>query len=563
MDDYRSDEVLISDRIGDDLAVRFVEVREPKQTEEFKLFWILIGLFFFLTRVLPAVEYFSIDNVNLALALEKFDPRIHQPQPPGYPLFVAFSRLIDLFFHDVTVTFLIISVLVCGLCVPLTFALARRMFSPWVAKAATLLFVVNPVFWYSGLNGPLRPNLALFSLIVAYCAWRAWQGEEKFVAWGALAVGIGSGFRPEILVFMFPLWFVSAWIGKRSWRSLIGGFLLIGIGVLAWFLMLVLAVGGVFPLWNLMSDYAVAQSRGESPLLGAAVIAWMHQVNRLFIWNGLALIGGVWVIPWFLRSKARLGLRSSQAAFMAIWLLPGLTLQALTHVAAPGHTLFSTPALCIVTAYILWIGVKELVRSDSLLMQARETALYGAAIFNVMLFLNAFPVPRTPSTGAFTLVRNAVAYGVFETSLDNLRWFDQVTRQSLKDIQTFTPKNRNEPAILVSGDVAPKTWFMNWRIARYYMPDRDIWVLADQIQPPMAQRVRRDKVIETRTGMPVRIPIPCSGRILWLIENGGPFYMELSKIWELAGSPNVVVTATEVGSKCPTFRVKDFEFVPQ
>lgn len=288
----------------------------------------------------------------------------------------------------------------------------------------------------------------------------------------------------------------------------------------------------------------------------------MRQVNRLFIWNGIALLGGVWVLPWFLRSRERLGLRSPQAAFVAVWLLPGLTLQAFTHVAASGHTLFSTPALCIVTAYILWIGVKELAHSNSLLTQARETALYGAVIFNLLLFLNAFPAPTAPSTGPLTRVWNAVAYGAFETSLDSLRWFDYNTRQSLKDIETFTPRNPNEPAILVSSDVHARTWFMNWRIARYYLPNRDIWVIADQKQPPVAQLIRRDKVIETRTGMPVKIPIPCKGRILWLIENGGPFYMELSRIWEFSGSPLVVVTATEVGFKCPGFRVRDFEFVP-
>src|SRR5687768_9844897 len=157
-----------------------------QQPEDLRPFLILIGLFFLLTRILPAVGYFSIDNVNLALAVENFDPRIHQPQPPGYPLFVMFSRLMNLLVGDVHITFLIISILVCGLCLPLLFGLTRRIFSLWVAKAATLLFVVNPVFWHAGLDGPLRPNLALFSLIVAYCAWRSWQGEDRFVIWGAL-----------------------------------------------------------------------------------------------------------------------------------------------------------------------------------------------------------------------------------------------------------------------------------------------------------------------------------------------------------------------------------------
>lgn len=102
---------------------------------------------------------------------------------------------------------------------------------------------------------------------------------------------------------------------------------------------------------------------------------------------------------------------------------------------------------------------------------------------------------------------------------------------------------------------------MNWRIARYYLPDNDIWVLADQKDPPMAQRLRRDKVIEVRTGRPVQIPVRCGGRILWLIEYDSSFYEELSGIWELGGGPQVLVT--DVGSICPPFTVRGFEFVPQ
>src|SRR6266568_1079578 len=53
-----------------------------------------------LTRLPAMASYMSIDNVNLAFSLEKFDPRIHQPQPPGYPFFVAFGKIVNFFFRD-------------------------------------------------------------------------------------------------------------------------------------------------------------------------------------------------------------------------------------------------------------------------------------------------------------------------------------------------------------------------------------------------------------------------------------------------------------------------------
>src|SRR6185295_7396873 len=104
-------------------------------------------------------SYLSIDNVNLAFSLEKFDPRIHQPQPPGYPFFVALGKVVNFFFRDPEHTFIAISILVSALFLPVVFLLAQRMFSPWAGAAAAFLLLVNPVFWFSGLDGPLRPNL--------------------------------------------------------------------------------------------------------------------------------------------------------------------------------------------------------------------------------------------------------------------------------------------------------------------------------------------------------------------------------------------------------------------
>src|SRR5712692_3943944 len=132
------------------------------------VFWIVLFALFLLTRIPAMASYFSIDNVNLAFSLEKFDPRIHQPQPPGYPFFVFFARMVNVIFRDAERTFFVVSLLVSGASLCAAFALAGRMFSQWAGAAAAFLLLVNPVFWHSGLDGPLRPNLALFSLLTAY-----------------------------------------------------------------------------------------------------------------------------------------------------------------------------------------------------------------------------------------------------------------------------------------------------------------------------------------------------------------------------------------------------------
>src|SRR5207244_7014912 len=103
----------------------------------------------------------------------------HHPQPPGYPLFVASARVLNLFVRDAGLTFKAIALLTAILCLPLAAAIGKRLAGNTAGESAVWLLVLNPVFWQASLTGPLRGYLALFSLLSAYCAWRAWSGERQ------------------------------------------------------------------------------------------------------------------------------------------------------------------------------------------------------------------------------------------------------------------------------------------------------------------------------------------------------------------------------------------------
>jgi hypothetical protein len=140
----------------------------PAQTRVIGLLSILTAVL--LTRFSWAPSFLWTDTVNLAYSLESFDPVRHQPQPPGYPLFVGLARIVHQFTPSAEVTFWVISVLTTIASAVVLYRLASRMTSRWVAGAAVILPVVNPVFWFARLRSPLRPWLALFSLLLAYCA---------------------------------------------------------------------------------------------------------------------------------------------------------------------------------------------------------------------------------------------------------------------------------------------------------------------------------------------------------------------------------------------------------
>src|SRR3989338_7203203 len=105
---------------------------------------------------LMPTHLYSFDSANLAFALEQFDPALNQPQPPGYPLFVAKAKLLHLFLGTPERTFAVLRILVSSLALVLLFLLGQRMISKKVGYAAAALLLVNPVFWYSSLTSPLQ-----------------------------------------------------------------------------------------------------------------------------------------------------------------------------------------------------------------------------------------------------------------------------------------------------------------------------------------------------------------------------------------------------------------------
>jgi len=520
------------------------------ERRDYRLFWILVFALLLLTRLPAMAAYLSIDNVNLALSLEKFDPRIHQPQPPGYPFFVLFARVVNLAFHDAERTFTAISILISALCLPLTFLLAQRMFSRWAGGAAVLLLLVNPVFWHSSLDGPLRPYLALFSLLTAYCSWRCWNGEKTFAIWSAVALGAGSGFRPDLVAFLFPLWLVSAWIGTKSWRSIIQGLAVMSVIGLIWCGALVIAMGGIETFMRVMLGYAVDQSKPESAVFGGSVIAWLRQINRLVIWNGLAVITWVWAVPFYFRNPDRIPFAGARGLFFLIWILPGLIIQAVIHVGAPGHTLFTVVALCVLGGYIVS------------LVSSRDVALGVALILNVMLFLDFFPLPVGRGNESLTRgnpsFKNAMLYGTFESSLGMVRNMDSITRTTLQEIEEFTPKDR--ASMIISTDTYVDQFFMNWRIGRYYLPTQDFWILYNDLTKKRAERIHRDALLDLREVAPIRIPIFQEGRILWLIEPNSATYKQLASIQNLKGGKYVFYY--DITKDTPAFKVDEFEIVP-
>src|SRR5438552_15620356 len=93
--------------------VRSDELRRgPKQSDRrFVALVLTLGLLTSLSRIPFRSQYlFSWDSANFALALDQYNVAFHQPQPPGYPLYVATAWLARLLVRDANTSYVALSI---------------------------------------------------------------------------------------------------------------------------------------------------------------------------------------------------------------------------------------------------------------------------------------------------------------------------------------------------------------------------------------------------------------------------------------------------------------------
>src|SRR5215472_13937619 len=94
---------------------------------------------------------YDLDSVNFALAMNRFDPRVHQPHPPGYFLYVCAGRLLNMVFHDANLALVVLSVLAsCGVMIVL-YTITLDWFGLIAARFASILFLFSPLAWFHGI----------------------------------------------------------------------------------------------------------------------------------------------------------------------------------------------------------------------------------------------------------------------------------------------------------------------------------------------------------------------------------------------------------------------------
>jgi len=493
---------------------------------------LLFGALVAVSRIpLAPRRLFSFDDVNLAYALDEFNPRAGHPQPPYYPLFVLQMRLLSRLI-DRPETILLVLKCIASLTALLAIVwVGERMFARGAGLCAAWLLLFHHSFWYGGLTSALRTELAVISLAVAGTCYRAWSGERRWVLASAVALGVGAGVRPELGLLLLPLWTVSVLRSGAGGRRFAQAAGLLAAIVLAWLVPTILQSGGLRACVTSSWEYLRDQSVLTSGLFGADQREWWASVVRLLLWTASGAV--LWPVAAGLawRREDGFGFGWTRAAFVALWILPSFLFAALVHIADAGHALAMVPATCLAGGWLLnraasrlepWFG-----RDHALV-----AVLLPCLALNALIFLGRFSLPSERPATRLEALWLDIHDAMDLSSLGQIRRMAAVDDRAVDQVGRLAAERPSNVVLIWEGAQE------SWRKAAYYFPHLQVIAFAPKTLHNGSALVatkfvgpRPAELIEGAS--PLRIPLPAGARVLWMIDSRGPALSRLQRRFPL------------------------------
>lgn len=266
----------------------------------------------------------DFDAYSLALALNHFSLDLHQPQPPGFPVYVFIGRILLSLIGETRAALTLLSALAGTFVALAVYGLgqAADRGRPLTGVGAALLAALSPMGWLTAEKALSdTPGMALTLLAL----WLLWQGRNdlRWLGLGSLVSGLSLGLRPQnglpVLLLLAGLT-ICRLRHHRAFLPLLWTGLPLLLGILIWLLPTLRAVGGLSAYLSHLTAHSAHVRQADSLLamglpLGAALRARLLAFGNTFLTYtvGVGLSGG-----WGWGEAAR-GLA------LALVAVPGLT----------------------------------------------------------------------------------------------------------------------------------------------------------------------------------------------------------------------------------------------
>ena len=314
----------------------------------------------------------DFDSYSFALALTDFSIALQQPQPPGFPVYIAIGRALHALVPEPVWVLTLLSALSGTAAVLLVYGIGKLMDAdhPSTALLGALCFALTPMGWLTAEKA-LSDMPGLMWVLLAIWLWLLWRKPHEggpallLGAISGLITGLTLGVRPQNALPIVLLVGESLLLDLRQIthqrRHAAAGQI-----IASWLIVIIAGTAGLL-VWLIPTAVA---SGGLRPYL-EAVAAHASHVGRAD-----ALFGLQMPLPVALRTRALASLDT---------LLTGLA----------GTDLYTAPALARRSMIAMaLIGVPALIATDWRRAGVRRLGLWTAAVLAQTFFFETLDRPR-------------------------------------------------------------------------------------------------------------------------------------------------------------------------
>lgn len=325
------------------------------------------------------------DSVQFALGLHQYSVVLHQPHPPGYPIYILFGKFIYLFTGSDVQALTFLSALFGSLAIIPLFFLTKKMFDQTTAYIASIIFLLFPIEWI--LSEVANSNITglFFTLLLAYFIY-SWSNNLtyfKTTILGALAAfSLGIRFTDfPVIIALLGIFLMKIHSWKYSLALLISFFIV----TFLWLMPLLLITGPnkFYSAYREVANYVT----WHDTLLGQSyTFKHLMKIRVGYLWELLnisytqifIILSIFSLIIFSLKKQVR---QQFYFYFLLIWFFSYLIpLIFFYNLELPQYTLPLLPPLVIINAYIA-----------TLLIKNKTILFFSVLIFSIFLFSQTFP----------------------------------------------------------------------------------------------------------------------------------------------------------------------------
>jgi 4-amino-4-deoxy-L-arabinose transferase-like glycosyltransferase len=199
------------------------------------LIFIFAFALYFFTRGLELDEW---DAVQFAMGTRHFDLWHHQPQPPGYPLFIFCGWAVQRLFHgDPEFSLHLISCFGGAVFVACWFSIVRMQFNEASAWLLAGTLAITPIVWMTATRAMTdAPAVGLLSAELLWALRYRQSGRQLGLIFAALLGATATGIRPQFILIVIIILATHLRQRRASAKIWLTGFGLLFCGCLVWLL---------------------------------------------------------------------------------------------------------------------------------------------------------------------------------------------------------------------------------------------------------------------------------------------------------------------------------------